>query len=96
MSQLQLLPTSLPDPDPFSLLQVVALHVSYQVSLVFKNFTTNFARPHSTLELLLATIVILELLPLLLVNLVVKHVPNQVAMQSNARVSYSPSFRVLL
>ena len=40
----------------------------------------------------------LQLLPttLLLVILVVKHVPHQVAMQSNARVSYSPSFTVLL
>ena len=65
MPQLQLLPTSLLDPNPFPLLTVVALHVSYQVSLVFKT-SPYFARPHSTLELPLATIVILELLPLLL------------------------------
>ena len=32
----------------------------------FQNFTINFARPHSNLELHIATIVILELLPLLL------------------------------
>ena len=56
----------------------VALHVSHQVSPVFEAFATDIASLHSIQELLLATIVILELLLLLLVILGVKHVPYQV------------------
>ena len=80
MPQLQLCPISLPDPDPFSLLQVVTLHVSYQVRLVLENYTTDITSALKQ-ELLLATIMIIELPLLPLVILVFKHVPHQFTMQ---------------